>query len=241
MLPPAASASQAVTGEFVWRMEDVLDVYERPYDPKRPVVCLDETTKQLVAEVRTPLPPVPARDGKPGRPARVDYEYVRRGVASLFLVCEPLRGWRHLAVRERRTKRDWAHLIKELLDVHYPDAETIVLVQDNLNTHTPAALYEAFPPAEARRLAAKLALHYTPKHGSWLGDPLGDGRDRVGRARHPMPRRPHPRSAHPHRPGHRLVHHPQRQAWSHPLALHYHRRPHQACSPLPITSSVTSH
>jgi len=149
-------------------MEDVLDVYERPYDPKRPLVCLDETTKQLVAEVRTPLPAAPARDGKPGRPARYDYEYERKGVSSLFLLCEPLRGWRHVTVTERRTKRDWAHVIKDLVDVYYPDAETIVLVQDNLNTHTPAALYETFPPAEARRLTQKLELHYTPKHGSWL-------------------------------------------------------------------------
>ncbi len=149
-------------------MEDVLDVYERPYDPRYPLVCLDETTKQLVAEVRTPLPPVPARDGKPGRPARIDYEYERKGVSTLFMVCEPLRGWRHVTVTERRTKADWAHLIKDLVDVHYPDAERIVLVQDNLNTHTPAALYETFPPAEARRLTQKLELHYTPKHGSWL-------------------------------------------------------------------------
>ena len=149
-------------------MEDVLDVYERPYDPKRPLVCLDETTKQLVAEVRTSLPAAPARDGKPGRPARYDYEYERKGVSSLFLLCEPLRGWRHVTVTERRTKRDWAHVIKDLVDVYYPDAETIVLVQDNLNTHTPASLYEAFPPAEAKRLADKLELHYTPKHGSWL-------------------------------------------------------------------------
>jgi hypothetical protein len=168
VLPPDAAGDEAATGEFVWKMEDVLDVYERPYDPKRPVVCLDETTKQLVAEIRTPLPPVPARDGRPGRPTRVDYESERRGVSSLFLVCEPLRGWRHVAVSERRTKRDWARIIKELVDVHYPDADTIVLVQDNLNTHTPAALYETFPPAEARRLARKLELHFTPKHGSWL-------------------------------------------------------------------------
>ena len=149
-------------------MEDVLDVYERPYDPARPVVCLDETSKQLVAETRQAVPPAPARDGKSGRPARVDYEYERRGVASLFLLCEPLRGWRHVVVSERRTKRDWAQVIKDLVDVHYPDAERIVLVQDNLNTHTPAALYERFPPAEARRLLDRLELHYTPKHGSWL-------------------------------------------------------------------------
>jgi hypothetical protein len=143
-------------------MEDVLDVYERPYDPTRPVVCLDETSKQLVAETRTPLPVAP------GRPARVDYEYERRGVSNLFMVCEPLQGQRHVVVSDHRTKVDWAHVIRDLVDVHYPDAEKIVLVQDNLNTHTPAALYETFAPAEARRLAAKLELHYTPKHGSWL-------------------------------------------------------------------------
>jgi hypothetical protein len=162
VIPPDAD------GEFAWKMEDVLDVYERPYDPAHPVVCLDETSKQLVAETRQPLPPLPARDGTPGRPACVDYEYERRGVASLFLVCEPLRGWRHVTVSARRTKRDWARVVKELADVHYPDAERIVLVQDNLNTHTPAALYESFPPAEARRLLDRLELHFTPKHGSWL-------------------------------------------------------------------------
>jgi len=155
-IPPAAS------GEFVWRMEDVLEVYHRPYDPKRPQICLDETTKQLVGETRVPLP------ARPGQPARVDYEYARKGVASLFLACEPLRGWRHVWVGDRRTAVDWAHVIKDLVDVHYPDAEKLVLVEDNLNTHTPGSLYAAFPPAEAKRLADKLELHYTPKHGSWL-------------------------------------------------------------------------
>ena len=149
-------------------MEDVLDVYERSYDPARPVVCLDETSKQLVAETRMPLPAAPAGAGKPGRPARFDYEYERRGVSNLFLVCEPLQARRQVVVSGHRTKVDWAHVIKDLVDVHYPAAERIVLVQDNLNTHTPAALSETFPPAEARRLAAKLACHYTPKHGSWL-------------------------------------------------------------------------
>jgi len=143
-------------------MEDVLDVYTRPYDPKRPQVCLDETSRQLLADATPPLPM------EPGHPAREDYEYVRRGVVNLFLVCEPLRGWRQVTVSDRRTRIDWAHCIRELVDVHYPDADTIVLVQDNLNTHTPASLYEAFPPAEAKRLADKLELHYTPKHGSWL-------------------------------------------------------------------------
>jgi len=143
-------------------MEDVLAVYTRPYDPLRPQVCLDETSRQLLGEV---TPPVPVA---PGRPAREDYEDERRGVCNVFLVGEPLRGWRHVAVSERRTRIDWAHCVKELAGVCYPDAEQVVLVQDNLNTHTPASLYEAFPPAEAKRLADKLELHSTPKHGSWL-------------------------------------------------------------------------
>jgi hypothetical protein len=143
-------------------MEDVLGVYTRPYDPRRPQVCLDETSRQLLGEV---TPPVPVA---PGRPARADYEYERNGTCNLFLVCEPLAGWRHVMVSDRRTRIDWAHCIKDLVDVHYPDAERIVLVQDNLNTHTPASLYEAFGPAEAKRLADRLELHATPKHGSWL-------------------------------------------------------------------------
>lgn len=143
-------------------MEDVLDVYTRPYDPRRPQVCLDETSRQLLGDVTAPLPPAP------GRPAREDHEYVRGGVCNLFLVCEPLRGWRHLTVSDRRTRLDFAHCIRDLVDVRYPDAERIVLVLDNLNTHSPAALYDAFPPAEAKRLTDKLELHYTPKHGSWL-------------------------------------------------------------------------
>jgi len=143
-------------------MEDVLDVYHRPYDPRFPQVCLDETSKQLVGEVRTPLPVAP------GQPARQDYEYVRNGVANLFMLCEPLAGWRHVSVTDQRTAVDFAHVIRDLVDVHYPQAERIVLVLDNLNTHTPAALYHAFPPAEAKRLADKLEWHFTPKHGSWL-------------------------------------------------------------------------
>ena len=143
-------------------MEDVLDVYEQPYDPRRPQVCMDETSKQLVGETRTPLP------AAPGRPARIDYEYERHGVRNLFLFVEPLWGWRHVRVTERRTKQDWAHAIQELVDVHYSDAERVVLVLHNLNTHVGAALYEAFPPAEARRLLQRLELHYTPPHGSWL-------------------------------------------------------------------------
>jgi hypothetical protein len=143
-------------------MEDVLEVYTRPYDPRRPQVCMDETSKQLLKEPRPALP------AEPGRPARVDYEYERGGVANLFLFCEPLGGRRWVSVTDHRTKVDWARAIKDLVDVRYPDADRIVLVMDNLNTHTPASLYEAFEPAEAKRLADKLEIHPTPKHGSWL-------------------------------------------------------------------------
>jgi len=143
-------------------MEDVLEVYTRPYNPRRPQVCLDETSRQLLADT------LPSEPIAPGRPAREDHEYVRQGVCNLFMVCEPLRGWRHVTVSDRRTRIDWAHCVRDLVDVHYPDAEVIVLVQDNLNTHTPASLYEVFSPAEAHRIAARLEIHYTPKHGSWL-------------------------------------------------------------------------
>jgi hypothetical protein len=155
-LPPKADA------DFVWHMEDVLAVYQRPYDPKHPVVCMDEASKQLIGEVAIPVP------AAPGRAARIDYEYERKGTCNLFMMCEPLRGWRHVRVTERRTRRDWAECIKELVDVHYPAAETIRLVLDNLNTHSGASLYETFPPAEARRLLERLEIHPTPKHGSWL-------------------------------------------------------------------------
>jgi hypothetical protein len=143
-------------------MEDVLDVYTRPYDPRRPQVCLDETSRQLLAETRAPLPVAPRHA------ARHDPEYAREGVVNLFVVCEPARGWRQVRVSEQRTRIDWARCVQELADVHYPDAERIVLVMDQLNTHSPASLYAAFPPAEAKRLVDKLEVHYTPKHGSWL-------------------------------------------------------------------------
>jgi len=143
-------------------MEDVLEVYHRPYDPKRPQICLDETRKELHADAREPMPL------QPGRPARQDYEYVRGGAANLFLWFEPLAGRREVRVTKRHTRQDWAHLIQELLDVHYPEAEKVVLVVDNLNTHTLGALYETFAPEQARRLAQRLEIHYTPKHGSWL-------------------------------------------------------------------------
>lgn len=143
-------------------MEDILEVYARPYHPQRPVVCLDEVCKQLVSEVRAPLP------AKPGQPQRVDFEYRREGVCNVFLSCEPLRGRRQVAVTDRRTQTDWAQYVRELVDVHYPQADRIVLVMDNLNTHTPASLYETFPPQEAKRLWDRLEIHCTPKHGSWL-------------------------------------------------------------------------
>jgi hypothetical protein len=143
-------------------MEDVLDVYTRPYDPRYPQVCLDETSRQRLAEVRAPLPVAP------GQPARQDGEYTREGVVNLFVVCEPLRGWREVRVSAQRTRLDWASCVKDLVEVHDPAAEKLVLVMDNLNTHTPASLDEAFPPAEAKRIADKLEIHYPPKHGSWL-------------------------------------------------------------------------
>lgn len=156
MIAPQASAS------FVANMEDVLEVYQRPHDPQRPVVCLDETTKQMIKETRAPIP------AAPGRKARHDYEYERNGVASLFMTFAPLEGWRCVKVADRHAAVDYAHVLRELSDEHFPDAAKIVLVQDNLSTHTPASLYAAFPAPEARRLAERFEWHYTPKHGSWL-------------------------------------------------------------------------
>jgi hypothetical protein len=143
-------------------MEDVLDLYEQPYEAGRPVVCFDEKPVQLVAETRQPQP------ARPGRSPRYDYEYERKGTANVFLAVEPLGGWRQVDVTQRRTKVDFAHQMQALVDVHYPAAERIRVVMDNLNTHKPASLYEAFPPAEARRLLRRLEFHYTPKHASWL-------------------------------------------------------------------------
>jgi len=156
VIPPKSNAA------FVAAMEDVLDVYTRQHDPARPLVCLDETSKQLVAETRHPEPM------RPGQPARHDHEYKRNGTASLFMLFAPLEGWRHVEVTERRTAIDYAKILRDLSDIHFPEADKIVLVQDNLNTHTPASLYEAFEPAEARRIAERFEWHFTPKHGSWL-------------------------------------------------------------------------
>jgi hypothetical protein len=143
-------------------MEDVLDVYHRPYDSKRPLVTLDETSKQLIGETVEPVPPAP------GQLARFDYEYVRNGTANLFMISEPLLGWRAVQVTERRTAKDFAEVLRWLVEELHPEAEKVVVVMDNLNTHKLASLYEAFPPDQARRIAEKLEIHYTPKHGSWL-------------------------------------------------------------------------
>jgi hypothetical protein len=143
-------------------MEDVLDVYKRPYDEKRPVVCMDETNKQHIKETRKPIP------AKPGKPERFDTEYERDGTSNIFLSFEPLTGRRNLKVTDHRKRTDWAHFIKEMVDNDYPDVEKVVLVMDNLNTHAGASLYETFEPAEAKRILDKLEIHYTPKHGSWL-------------------------------------------------------------------------
>lgn len=153
---PTASA------EFVAAMEHILDLYEQPYDPLHPKVCFDETNKQLIEETRLPLP------ARPGQVARYDYEYKRNGTRNLFLFFEPLIGWRHIEATQRRTKQDFAHQMRWLVDVAYPDADRVEVVLDNLNTHKPASLYETFPPAEANRILKRLAFHYTPKHGSWL-------------------------------------------------------------------------
>ena len=156
MIPAKADA------DFVAAMEDTLEVYTRQHDPARPLVCLDETSKQLTRETRPPLP------HGPGREERVDYEYERAGVANVFMLFVPLEGKRHVCVRKRRTAKDYAEVVRELVDVHFPLAEKIILVNDNLNTHKIASLYKAFPPVEALRIAERIELHYTPKHGSWL-------------------------------------------------------------------------
>lgn len=156
MIPPEQSA------RFVAKMEDVLAVYRRPYDPKRPVVCMDEMSRQLLKQVREPI------ETRAGAPYRYDSHYERGGTVNLFTFFEPLAAWRTVLVREQRTRLDWAACVRHVLEEHYGEAETVVLVMDNLNTHEVASLYEAFAPAEARRLAERLEIHYTPEHGSWL-------------------------------------------------------------------------
>jgi hypothetical protein len=155
-IPPEASA------EFVWKMEDVLSVYTRPYDAEHVLVCMDETTKQHIMETRRPVGQVP------GQPYRHDSEYKRNGVSNLFMFLAPLKSWRHVEVTDQRTKVDWARVLRQLVDGHFSEAKKIILVMDNLNTHCPSSLYEAFEPEEAKRILDKLEIHYTPKHGSWL-------------------------------------------------------------------------
>ena len=184
-IPPEQNA------EFVCAMENVLEVYHRPYDASRPVVCMDETSKQLVNETRA------MQAAGPGRPARIDYEYERNGTANVFLFVEPLAGWRKVNITDHRTRRDWAEQIRELVDVHYSQVQRITLVMDNLNTHHVSSLYEAFTPSEARRLMGRLEIVYTPKHGSWLnvaeielgvlnrqcmGERIGDKGELIGKA-----------------------------------------------------------
>ena len=156
MIPPEHD------GEYVARMEDILEVYRRPHDVTAPVVCMDEMPVQLTKETRQPIP------SGPGRPRRIDYEYERNGTANIFMFVEALAGFRQTRITERRTRVDWAMALRDLVDGRYADARVIVLIMDNLNTHTLGSLYEAFPPAEARRLAQRLEIHHTPKHGSWL-------------------------------------------------------------------------
>jgi hypothetical protein len=156
VIPPDGNAA------FVAAMKDVIEVYHRPHDPDRPVVCVDETSKQPIVETRNPIP------AKPGQPRRVDYEYKRNGTANLFMMFAPLEGWRDVKVTDQRAAVDYARMLKKLSDTRFPKASRIVLVQDNLGTHKPASLYEAFPAAEARRLVERFEWHYTPKHGNWL-------------------------------------------------------------------------
>ncbi len=169
-------------------MEDVLEVYQRPRDPERPVVCLDETSKQMIVETRQPIP------AKPGRKARHDYEYARNGVANLFMMFAPLEGWRHVKATDRRTAIDYAHALKDLSDTHFSDAAKIVLVQDNLSTHKPASLYEAFPASEARRLAERFEARQLARHG----------RIRTRRSLSPMSGSPNPRQTNPHHRSRRM-------------------------------------
>ncbi len=213
--------------DFVWRMEDVLAVYERPLDLARPVVCLDETSRQLLGEARPPRPVAP------GRPARHDPEYVRGGVVNRFLAAEPLRGWRAVMVSDRRTRLDFAAWVKELLDVHYPTAERIVLVLDQLNTHSPASLYAAFPPAEAKRLTDKLEIPDTPKHGSWLN--MAE-LELSALQRQCLRQRPGDRAG-----GRGLGPPTQRPNQTDRLAIHDRRRTHQTSPALPGIPALTLH
>lgn len=169
-MPTRYNSKSTSTAKFVAKMEDVLSVYERPYDLDYPVVCIDEKHKELRGHGtgREPLPPRPSPDKTIARDAREDYEYKRGGMANIFMMCEPLRGWRRVSITERRTAQDFAHQLKKLVDEDFPQAKKIVLISDNLNTHTMWSLYETYAPQEARRILDKIEWHYTPEHGSWL-------------------------------------------------------------------------
>ena len=212
-------------------MEDVLAVYTRPHDPDIPLVCLDETSKQLIAETRAPV------QMKKGRPARFDYEYERNGTANLFMMFAPLEGWRHVKVTDRHTAVDYAHALKDLADIHFFNAKKIVLVQDNLNTHTKASLYEAFPAAEARRLAERFEWHYTPKHGSWLDM----AEVRTGCPLVPMPQSTHPGQTNPYRRNRSLGERSKCQPRQGQLAVHHRGRTHQAQASLPVNLTESGH
>ena len=217
MIPPDANAA------FVATMEDVLEVYQRPHDPQRPLVCLDETSKQLIIDTRAPIP------AKPGQPARHDYEYERNGVANLFMVFAPLEGWRHVKVTDRHTAIDYAHVLRDLSDTHFPDAAKIVLVQDNLNIHKPASIYEAFPAPEARRLVERFEWHYTPKHGSWLDM----ARSELGVLASQSSGSPHRRQANTRPRSYRMAGPPQQAPRQSRLAIHNRQRPRQAEETVP--------
>jgi hypothetical protein len=229
VIPPKANAA------FVAAMEDVLEVYTRPHDPARPMVCLDETSKQLIAETRAPEPM------RPGQPARFDYEYKRNGTANLFMLFAPLEGWRHVEVTGRRTAIDYARILRDLADIHFPDAAKIVLVQDNLNTHAPASLYEAFEPAEARRIIERFEWHYSPKHGSWLNLAESELAVLSGQSLRPVPRPPHRGRHHAPGRGRCMALPPQCQQRQGQLALHNHRRPCEAKEPLSSALGDSGH
>ena len=212
-------------------MEDVLEVYQRPYDGNEVLVCMDETSKQQFKETRVPRP------AAPGLSAAYDYEYERNGVSSLFMLFAPLDGWRRVEVRERRTKVDWAHVIKKLVDEDYPDRDRIVLVMDNLNTHKLSSLYEAFEPAEARRIAERLEIHYTPKHGSWLNM----AEIEIGVLGSTVPGPTDCQSRHPARRGQCLAESTQPGCDTSGLALHYRGCAHQAKVTLPINTKTLNH
>ena len=215
MIPPEHNSS------FVAHMERVLDVYKRPFDPLRPVVCMDESPKQLIAETRVPIP------GLPGRVARHDYEYRRCGVCTVFLASEPLAGKRMVRITERRTKRDWAHFLEEIAD-QYESAEKITLVMDNLNTHVPGSLYEAFAPDKAKALWDRFDFVYTPKHGSWLNV----AENRVERAQHAVSGQENRRHQRGPTRGRSVAVLPRQQERTRQLAVHHTRRTDQARSAL---------